>query len=159
MKVHLDVERKQERRDFDGAGDDADEVRRRRQRLDLEPEINQTKNGQQDRQAEPQSVQQTPGNIPIFALPDQLPLEGAEDEEGRRRDVDESGLLEANSELRVVGEPGQVRVPQRVGTKRLVDHFKKNFLHTNFFSIFPKKLDEIFSKRQMNQFLSWKRFG
>ena len=139
MKVHLDVERKQERRDFDGAGDDADEVRRRRQRLDLEPEINQTKNGQQDRQAEPQSVQQTPGNIPIFALPDQLPLEGAEDEEGRRRDVDKCGLLEANGELRVVGEPGQVRVPQRVGTKRLVDHFKKKLSPLKLFFYFSKK--------------------
>lgn len=109
--AYLDVECQQECRDFDGASDDADEMRRRRQRLDVEPQVDQAQDGQQDRQAEPQPVQQVPGDVPVLALPDQLQLERGQKDQGRRGNVDEGRLLEADRELWVVGVPRQVGVP------------------------------------------------
>ena len=128
---HLKVEREQKRHNFDDARDDVDEiVGGRRVGLDVKPEVYETQNCQKWRQEKPQNVQDVPRHVLVSALLDQLHLERCQDDQGKARNVHKGCLLEANVEVRIVGVPRQITVPQWVRAERYLTHFKNwsNFI-------------------------------
>ena len=123
---------------FDDVCDDEDRIRVnvviaiRREGFDAVTEIDEAEGSHDRVQPEPENVQDAPGNISVSTLTENSELERRQEEEDETRDVGECRLLETDGEVRVVGVPSQVAVPQRIGAKRLFVHCTQN----NFFSIF-----------------------
>jgi hypothetical protein len=91
-QAHLKKEGEQERRNLNDTGDDVDQMIQRSNRFDVKAKVDQTQNGQQCRQSKPQDGQDTPGDIPVLALLDDLHLDGCQEEENDAWNIDEDSL-------------------------------------------------------------------